>query len=144
MRDLAAFRSAAPSAGVPARQIVEKLLTKFGLGDRVHAIETNSWEAILDAVATTDMFSLAPRDEAMRHGWTSRLVAIGIPEIVIHPRNGIVTRAGRLPVAARRAGDRARRTRLCRARARQVGARRAASPPVVRALTRRRSRASGA
>ena len=90
--DLAAFRSAAPSAGVPARQFVEKLLTKFGLGDRIHAIETNSWEAILEAVATTDMFSLAPRDEAMRHGWTSRLVAINIPEIVIHPRNGIVTR----------------------------------------------------
>ncbi len=64
IRDLAAFRSAAPSAGVPARQVVEHVLTKFGLGDRPHAIETNSWEAILEAVSTTDVFSLAPRDEA--------------------------------------------------------------------------------
>ena len=30
--DLAGFRSAAPSAGVPARQLVERVLTKFGLG----------------------------------------------------------------------------------------------------------------
>ena len=92
IRDLAGFRSAAPSAGVPARQLVERVLTKFGLGDRPHAIETNSWEAILEAVSTTDVFSLAPRDQAMRHGWTSRLVAISIPELDIRPRTGILTR----------------------------------------------------
>jgi len=103
IRDLAAFRSAAPSTGVPARQVVERVLTKFGLGDRPHAIETNSWESILDAVSTTDLFSLAPRDESMRHGWTNRLVAINIPEIDIRPRTGILmrTEAYVSPLAAR-------------------------------------------
>jgi DNA-binding transcriptional LysR family regulator len=91
IRHLAAFRSAAPSAGVPARQMVEQVLIRFGLGSRPHAIETNSWEAILEAVATTDLFSLAPRGDAL-HGWTSRLVAISIPELNIHPRTGVVTR----------------------------------------------------
>jgi DNA-binding transcriptional LysR family regulator len=90
--DLAGYRSAAPSVGVPARQVVEHVLKKFGLGDRLHAVETNSWEAILEAVATTDLFSLAPGDEAMRHGWASRLVSISIPELNIRPRTGILTR----------------------------------------------------
>jgi DNA-binding transcriptional LysR family regulator len=101
--DLAAYRSAAPSTGVPARQLVEHVLKKFGLGDRHHAIETNSWEAILEAVSTSDLFSLAPRDEAMRHGWTSRLVSISIPELEIRPRTGILMRADAFvsPLAAR-------------------------------------------
>jgi DNA-binding transcriptional LysR family regulator len=101
--DLAGFRSAAPSVGVPARQVVEHALKKFGLGDRPHAVETNSWEAILEAVASTDLFSLAPRDEAMRHGWTTRLVSISIPELNIRPRTGILTRdeAYLSPLAAR-------------------------------------------
>jgi len=101
--DLAGYRSAAPSVGVPARQVVEHALKKFGLGDRPHAVETNSWEAILEAVASTDLFSLAPRDEAMRHGWTSQLVAISIPELNIRPRTGILTRAEAYlsPLAAR-------------------------------------------
>ena len=103
IRDLGAFRSAAPSTGVPARQVVEQVLMKFGLGDRPHAIETNSWEAILEAVGTTDLFSLAPRDEAMRHGWTTRLVALSIPELDIRPRTGILMRADAYvsPLAAR-------------------------------------------
>ena len=39
----------------------------------------------------------------MRHGWTSRLVAISIPEIDIRPRTGILTRqdAYLSPLAAR-------------------------------------------
>jgi DNA-binding transcriptional LysR family regulator len=103
IRDLAAFRSAAPSSGVPARQVVEQVLMKFGLGDRTHAIETNSWEAILEAVATTDLFSLAPRDEAMRHGWTTHLAALSIPELDIRPRTGILMRTDAYvsPLAAR-------------------------------------------
>jgi DNA-binding transcriptional LysR family regulator len=103
IRDLAAFRSAAPSAGVPARHLVEQVLAKFGMGDRAHAIETNSWETILEVVSTSDVFSLAPRDEAMRHGWTSRLDAITIPELDIRPRTGIVMRAEAFvsPLAAR-------------------------------------------
>ncbi len=92
IRDLAAFRSAAPSAGVPARQLVEAQLAKHGFGDRMHAVESNSWEAILDAVATTDLFSLAPRTEVLRQARTRQLVAITIPEIDIHPRNGVITR----------------------------------------------------
>ena len=101
--DLAEFRSAAPSVGVPARKLVEHALNKFGMGDRPHAVETNSWEAILEAVSSTDLFSLAPRDEAMRHGWTSQLVAISIPELNIRPRTGILTReeAYLSPLAAR-------------------------------------------
>ncbi len=49
------------------------------------------------------MFSLAPRDEAMRHGWTSRLAAISIPELDIRPRTGILMRAEAYlsPLAAR-------------------------------------------
>lgn len=103
IRDLSGYRSAAPSTGVPARQVVERVLTKFGLGNRPHAIETNSWEAILEAVSTTDVFSLAPRDEAMRHGWRTRLVAISIPELDIRPRTGILMRdeAYVSPLAAR-------------------------------------------
>jgi DNA-binding transcriptional LysR family regulator len=94
IRDLGGYRSAAPSVGVPARQVVEQVLLKFGLGNQPHALETNSWEAILEAVSTTDLFSLAPRDEAMRHGWTPRLVAIDIPELDVRPRTGILVRAG--------------------------------------------------
>jgi DNA-binding transcriptional LysR family regulator len=90
--DLAAFRSVAPSAGVPARQLVEAQLAKHGFGNRMHAIETNSWEVILDAVATTDLFSLAPRTEVFRQAATHRVVAITIPELDIHPRNGVITR----------------------------------------------------
>jgi DNA-binding transcriptional LysR family regulator len=92
IRDLAQFRSAAPSAGVPARQQVEARLAKHGFGDRTHAIETNSWETILDAVASSDLFSLAPRTEVARSAATRRIVAIAISELDIHPRNGIVTR----------------------------------------------------
>jgi DNA-binding transcriptional LysR family regulator len=91
--DLAAFRAAAPMAGVRARQLAEAQLTKAGQGDRPHAMETNSWESILDAVATTDLFSLAPRLEALRHGWTSRLKTIDIPELNVPQKIGVVTRA---------------------------------------------------
>ena len=88
--------------GTPVRQLVEEVASS-PRADRPHAVETNSWEAILEVVTSTDLFSLAPRDEAMRHGWTSRLVSISIPEIVIHPRNGILTRqdAYLSPLAAR-------------------------------------------
>ncbi len=92
IRELAAYRSVAPSAGVPARQHVEARLAKHGFGDRTHAIETNSWETILDAVASSDLFSLAPHTEVARNAATRRLVAIVIPELDIRPRNGIVMR----------------------------------------------------
>jgi hypothetical protein len=49
-------------------------------------------EAILEVVSPTYLLRPAPRDEPMRHGWTSRLVAISIPGPVIHPRTGILTR----------------------------------------------------
>lgn len=103
IRDLAAFRSAAPSVGVPARAVVERILTSFGLGDRPHAVETNSWEAILDAVGTTDLFSLAPRDQMLRQGWTSRFATIDIPEIDVRPTTGVLTRTDAYlsPLAAR-------------------------------------------
>ncbi len=93
LRDLAEFRTAAPSVGVPARQLFEGVLAKFGMVGRPHAVETNSWDAILEAVASTDLFSLAPREDAMRQGWTSRLVAVGIPEIEIRTKTGILVRA---------------------------------------------------
>ena len=92
IRDLGAYGSAAPGAGVPGRQIAEERLATFGVGNRSHAIETNSWEAILDAVATTDLFSLAPHHESLRHGWTSRLVTIDIPELAFRSRIGVITR----------------------------------------------------
>ena len=103
LRDLAQFRGAAPGAGMRARQIVEERFATLGIHYQPHAIETNSWEAILDAVATTDMYSLAPRHEALWHGWASRLVTIEIPELGFGQRTGIVTRknAYQSPLAAR-------------------------------------------
>ena len=113
IRDLGAYGSAAPGAGVPGRQIAEERLATFGVGNRPHAIETNSWEAILDAVATTDLFSLAPRHESLRYGWTSRLVAIDIPELRIRNANRRRHTQRRVPLTACQAGDRADRTRRC-------------------------------
>jgi DNA-binding transcriptional LysR family regulator len=92
IRDLAPFRSVAPSGSVPARQIAEAQLAKHGLGNRQHAIETNSWETIFAAVATTDLFSMAPRTEILHHGANLGLVAIDIPEFDIRPRNGVLHR----------------------------------------------------
>jgi DNA-binding transcriptional LysR family regulator len=85
------------------RQIVEERFATLGIHYQPHAIETNSWEAILDAVATTDMYSLAPRHEALWHGWAPRLVTIDIPELGFGQRTGIVTRkdAYLSPLAAR-------------------------------------------
>jgi DNA-binding transcriptional LysR family regulator len=94
VEDLARFRGAAPGAGVRARQIVESRLAALGVSLQPHAIETNSWDAILDAVATTDLYSIAPWHEALRHGRESRLVPIDIPEMEIRQRTGIVTRSG--------------------------------------------------
>ncbi len=92
IRDLASFRTAAPGVGVRARQITEERMAKLGMGDRPPAIETNSWEAILEAVASTDLYSMAPHNDALRHGWTSRLVTIDIPELNLKHRTGVVTR----------------------------------------------------
>ncbi len=92
IHDLAAFRTAAPGVGVRARQITGERMAKLGMSDRPPAIETNSWEAILEAVASTDLYSLAPRHDAMRQGWTSRLVTIDIPELSLKHRTGVVTR----------------------------------------------------
>lgn len=93
IRDLARFRGAAPATGMRARQIAEERFATLGIRSPPYAIETNSWEAILDAVATTDFYSLAPRHAAVWHGWGSRLVAIEIPELDISQTVGVVTRA---------------------------------------------------
>ena len=93
IRDLAEFRAAAPGNTMRARLIAEERFATLGIRSHPHAIETNSWEAILDAVATTDLYSLAPRHMALWHGWASRLVAINIPELDISQRIGVVTRA---------------------------------------------------
>jgi DNA-binding transcriptional LysR family regulator len=93
IRDLAKFRGAAPVTGMRARQIAEERFATLGIRSPPYAIETNSWEAMLDAVATTDFYSLAPRHAALWHGWASRLVAIEIPELDISQRIGVVTRA---------------------------------------------------
>jgi DNA-binding transcriptional LysR family regulator len=93
VRDLALFRAAAPGTALRARQIAEERFATLGVRSQPYAIETNSWEAILDAVATTDLYSLAPRHAALWHGWASRLVAIDITELDISQRVGVVTRA---------------------------------------------------
>jgi DNA-binding transcriptional LysR family regulator len=94
IRNLAEFRAAAPGTAMRARQIAEERFATLGIRGQPYAIETNSWEAILDAVATTDLYSLAPRHAALWHGWASRLVAINIPALDISQRIGVVTRAG--------------------------------------------------
>jgi DNA-binding transcriptional LysR family regulator len=103
LRDLSQFRGAAPGAGMPVRQMVEERFATLGIRRLSYAIETNSWEAMLDAVATTDCYSLAPRHAALWHGWASRLVTVEIPELEIGQRIGVFTRAeGYLsPLAAR-------------------------------------------
>jgi DNA-binding transcriptional LysR family regulator len=93
IRDLTKFRAAASGKAIRARQIAEERFATLGLTSHPYAIETNSWEAILDAVATTDLYSLAPRHAALWHGWASRLVAIDVPELDIRQRVGVVTRA---------------------------------------------------
>jgi DNA-binding transcriptional LysR family regulator len=103
IRDLAKFRGAAPGTGMRARQIAEERFATLGIRSPPYGIETNSWEAMLDAVATTDMYSLAPRHAALWHGWSSRLVAVDIPELDISQRIGVVTRTDAYlsPLAAR-------------------------------------------
>ncbi len=93
IHDLAPFRSVA----------AEDVLAKFGLGGRLHAIESNSWEAILEAVAATDLFTLAAVDETLLEAWASRLTTIRIPELELHPKNGILMRPDAYisPLAAR-------------------------------------------
>jgi DNA-binding transcriptional LysR family regulator len=102
-RDLAPFRGAAPGTAMRARRITEERFATLGIRSQPHAIETDSWDAILDAVATTDLYSLAPRHTALWHGWASRLVAIDIPELDISQRIGVVSRfdAYLSPLAAR-------------------------------------------
>jgi DNA-binding transcriptional LysR family regulator len=101
--DVAAYRGAAPGAGIRARQLFEQRMAMLGLRLRAHAIETNSWEAILEAVATSDLFSLAPWHPALWSEWTSRLVPIDIPELRFAQRIGVVQRADAYmsPLAAR-------------------------------------------
>lgn len=91
-RDLAKFRGAAPSVGVRARQVMEDRMTGLGIAVQLHAIESNSWEALLDVVAATDLFTMAPMHEALLDTWVSKLVAIDIPHLDIVHRTGVVTR----------------------------------------------------
>jgi DNA-binding transcriptional LysR family regulator len=93
IRDLPKFRGAGPGAGVRLRQIAEERLTKLGFHMQPLAMETNSWEAILYAVATTDLYSLAPVHEVLGHAEASRLVFLDIPELNIRMATGVVTRA---------------------------------------------------
>jgi DNA-binding transcriptional LysR family regulator len=101
--DLAAYRGAASGTGIRARQIFEERMAMFGVRGLPHGIETNSWEAIFEAVATTDLFSLAPWHPALWTEWTSRLVPIDIPELKFAQRVGVVKRADAYtsPLAAR-------------------------------------------
>lgn len=103
IRDLAKFRGAAPGSGMRARQIAEERFATLGIPTAPYGVETNSWETMLDAVATTDMYSLAPRHAALWHGWSSRLVAVDIQELDISQRIGMVTRTDAYlsPLAAR-------------------------------------------
>ena len=103
LHDLAQFRGAAPVSGMRARQIAEERFATLGIRNAPYGMETNSWDAMLDAVATTDMYSLAPRHAAVWHGWSSRLVAVEIPELDVSQRIGVVTRtdAYQSPLAAR-------------------------------------------
>lgn len=91
--DLVGYRAAAPGLGVRARKIVEERLKQLGLKQPPHAVETNSWETLLDAIAGTDLYSLAPTDAAFRKKWEPRLVAIEIPGLDITQHIGIVTRS---------------------------------------------------
>jgi len=93
IRDLAKFRGAGPGASVRLRQIAEERLTKLGLNQQPLAMETNSWDAILYAVATTDLYSLAPVHEVLGHSEASKLVFLDIPELNIRLSTGVVTRA---------------------------------------------------
>lgn len=91
-RDLVAYRAAAPSAGTAARQTFESRVVELGLALPPHALETNSFDALLAAISTTDAYTLAAVDDAFQHAAQGRLVAIDIPEVAFTQRIGIVTR----------------------------------------------------
>lgn len=102
--DLAAFRAAAPGPETRVRQIVEDHMRGLGLPLPPHAVETNSWETLLDLVASTDLYSIAPIDALFRKRWDPQLAIITLPGLDITLRTGIVTRSdGYLSPLARRA-----------------------------------------
>jgi len=103
LRDLLAYRAAAPGSGVGARQFFEARVASLGLQMPLHALESNSWDALLEAVATTDAYTFAPLDEVRRAGWQGRLVTLAIPQAAFALPYCVVTRvdAYRSPLTAR-------------------------------------------
>jgi len=87
------YRSAAPGAAVTGRRLAEERLAAHGLTPST-AIESNDLAAILEVVATTDMFSLAPLDWLSEPEWAQRVVGLSIKELQFAPPTGLVTRPG--------------------------------------------------
>lgn len=92
--DLMAYRSAAPRQDVYARQIVEQALSRSGQNPHHVALESNSWSSILETVATTDLYTLAPWHRGFEEVWAERLRRINIPELHRQQTVGIVLRDG--------------------------------------------------
>jgi DNA-binding transcriptional LysR family regulator len=103
IRDLKAFRRAVPIAGARTRQVAEKRMLDAGLGGTPPALESNSWEALLEAVATTDLFSMAPVYLANVRHWADRLAIVDVAGLRIALTTGVVLRAGAYlsPIATR-------------------------------------------
>ena len=93
LRDLLAYRGAAPSEGAAARQRFEGHIQALGLALLPHALETNSFDALLAVVASTDAYTMAATDAAFQTAAQARLVALDIPEVGFALRIGVVTRA---------------------------------------------------
>ncbi|WP_432720795.1 LysR family transcriptional regulator [Jeongeupia wiesaeckerbachi] len=94
MSDLRHYRSAAPRQDVHARRLAEQILAEHGL-DRNHVmVESNSWEAILETVATTDLFTLAPWHRNFEDMWSGRMQRVDIPELARQQSVGLVLREG--------------------------------------------------
>lgn len=92
--DLVPYRSAAPRQDVYARQLVELALKESGLSPHHVTLESNSWDTILETVATTDLFTLVPWHRNFEEGWAGRLRRINIPELRRQQTIGLVLREG--------------------------------------------------
>lgn len=56
-------------------------------------VESNSWDALLDAVAATDLYTMGPTHGTLLHSWASKLESVSVAGLDITYRTGIVTRA---------------------------------------------------
>jgi DNA-binding transcriptional LysR family regulator len=94
IEDLKPYRSVAPGPAVTGRRLAEERLAQHGIAAPSHVIESNDLGGILEIVAATDFYSLAPLDWLAEPEWVRRVVGLPIKELSFAPPTGLVTRRG--------------------------------------------------